>query len=343
MKNVVAFALLVLTLLSCSHNKAEHVEKAIYYWKNNVSHLELAEDSIIKTQRLTKMYVKFFEVEKNDIMGLIPVAKSKLFIYTQYNNLSIIPTVYLRNEVFIKSSRGSLDTLADNVNFLIQKYAEENFRYISTNINEYQMDCDWTPSSRDNYFYFLRRLKTLSKMRLSCTLRLYPYKYKTRMGVPPVDRAMLMCYNLINPLENHGKNSILDINELASYLSTEKYPLPLDFALPLYSWMQVYQNNKFAKVIYTDTQSIKAILRPQKKLWYEVKKDTVVNNFYLRAGDMVKIEEVSTADIHNAIELIKANVPFKDTITVSLFHLDDKQLSRYTNEELSGFYSAFIK
>jgi len=276
-------------------------------------------------------------------MGIIPVAKTGLHIYNRYDTLHIVPTVYIRNEVFLKCTRGSIDTLADNVNFLINKYVADSYRWAHEEIDEYQMDCDWTPGTKDNYFYFLKKLKALSKKKLSCTLRLYPYKYPDKMGVPPVDNAMLMCYNLVNPLENHSKNSILDINELRLYLTAKKYPVKLNVALPAYSWMQVYQNNKFVKVIYTDTKQVKRILKPEKPLWYTVTKDSVINQFYLRAGDRIKVEEVTANDIDRAIYEIKRGVALDKNITVSLFHLDEQQLSRYTNEELSGFYSAFTK
>lgn len=251
--------------------------------------MEPEEKQRLKDVGATKLYVKFFEVEKNAGMGIIPIAKSNLntSYYPGEDTLKVVPTVYLRNEVFSNTTRGELDSLAENVNFLIAKYKKENYSE-GEESGEYQMDCDWTPSTKYNYFYFLKKLKAISKKEISCTLRLYPYKYPDKMGVPPVDKVMLMCYNLINPLENHDKNSILDLKELSSYLNNHDYPLHLDVALPLYSWMHVYQNNNFSEVIYTDTKAIKSILRKEKNLWYEVKKDTVVNEFYLRAGDKVK-------------------------------------------------------
>lgn len=210
--------------------------------------------------------------------------------------------------------------------------------------DEYQMDCDWTISTKDNYFYFLKKIKELSKKQISCTLRLYPYKYPDKMGIPPVYKVMLMCYNLIDPLAKNNKNSILDVEELSAYLDTDDaYPLHLDVALPVYSWVQVYQNDHFRKVLYTDTNNIKSILKPGKPLWYEVKKDTVINNFYMRVGDKVKIEDISTADLHRAIDELKKHIRFAPDITVSLFHLDKEQISRFSHEEIKSFYSRFTE
>lgn len=341
MKTWFLFGVILTTLLSCSH-KVENVEKSFYYWKSDEWNFSEKEDSLLKKLKVNMLYVKFFEVEHSDAMGNYPISKTNLNFYRP-DSLNIVPTVYLRNSVFINASKGSLDTLADNVNFLIDKYVKEKFERLPPP-KEYQMDCDWTLKSKDNYFYFLKQLKALSKKEISCTLRLYPYKYPDKMGVPPVDKATLMCYNLINPLENHNKNSILDLEEMKQYLDTDNaYPLHLDIALPTYSWMQVYQNNQFSKVIYTDVKATKKILKPVKPLWYEVKKDTVIEDTYLRIGDKIKLEELTADNIRKAISMIKKHVKLDKNTTITLFHLDEKQLSNYSNEELSGFYSDFSK
>ncbi len=337
------FSLLIsLTFLSCS-NKIDTVENAFYYWKSDNWSFSEKEDSLIDKLKVKKLYVKFFEVDHSDAMGNFPISKTELR-FSGHNGVNVVPTVYLRNSIFINCSKGSLDTLADNVNFLTNKFWKEKIDE-EKSATEFQMDCDWTLKSKDNYFYFLKKLKSISKKQISCTLRLYPYKYPDKMGIPPVNKATLMCYNLINPLENHDKNSILDIDELKSYLDTgSKYPLHLDVALPTYSWMQVYQNNQFSQVIYADNKAVKKVLKPVKPLWFEVTKDTVINNkVYLRIGDKIKFEELTAVKIKKAIEIIKREIHFDKNTTVILFHLDEQQLSNYTNEELSGFYSDFSK
>jgi hypothetical protein len=341
MNKISLLIIVTFTFLSCA-NKIENIDRAFYYWKSDNWQLSQKEDSIRDVLKVNKLYVKFFEVDHSDAIGNFPISKTNLRIYNKSDSLNVIPTIYLKNSVF-NSSKGSLDTLADNVNFLINKYCNEKFRNTKP-ITELQMDCDWTLKTKDNYFYFLKKLKDISKKQISCTLRLYPYKYRDKMGVPPVDKVTLMCYNLMNPLESHNKNSILDLEVLNSYLNTKsKYPLPIDIALPVYSWMQVYQNNRFTNVLYTNNKEIKKILKEVKPFWFEVTKDTVVNQTYLRIGDKIKFEEISTDKIINTIELIKKNVKFEKNTTIALFHLDEQQLDNYSYEELSRFYSDFNK
>lgn len=341
MKKLILALFAGILLFSCSQ-KAEKINRAFYYWKSSNWHLNESEEKVINENDVKKLYIKFFEVEKNEIMGIVPVAKTSLSIYS-IDSIEVVPTVYIKNDVFKGISGGALDTLADNVNFLIGKYSS-NYDYRNKFIYEYQMDCDWTPSTKENYFYFLKKLRSLSGKKISCTLRLYPYKYPDKMGVPPVDSAMLMCYNLISPLEDHKRNSIFDENEFSAYLKTNNvYPLHLDIALPVFSWVQVYQNNHFTKLLYTDNLEFKKILSAQKPLWYSITKDTVINEFYLRKGDMVKIEEVSPEMLKNAIQQIKKHVMLDNEITVSLFHLDKQQLSQYSHEDIESFYSNFTE
>lgn len=341
MKKIVLFVFISCLFLGCS-NKVENVEKSFYFWKSNSWQLSDNEKARMHDLQVNKLYVKFFEVDHDENYGDFPISKTSLRYYGE-QILTIVPTVYIKNEVFKNTNEKRMDTLADNVNFLINKYTKENFEKANT-VTEFQMDCDWTLKTKDNYFYFLKKLKAISKKQISCTLRLYPYKYPEKMGIPPVDKATLMCYNLVNPLENHSKNSILDLKELGLYLNKEKkYPLHLDIALPTYSWMQVYQNNKFSKVIYDNQKEILESLKKIKPLWYEVTKDQLAGDFYLRIGDKIKYEVLTPEQINQAIEIIKKNVVFDPETTVTLFHLDEEQLSKYNDEALSDFYTNFSK
>lgn len=347
MKKILLFLPLILLLFSCE-NKVESVEKSFYYWKSdNDPYYSDKEKKILKDQDVKKLYVKFFEVDYHEEVGNLPVSKTNFNIYSYCNEndslrYNVVPTVYIKNIVFQKSTGKELDKLADNISYLIDKYTNEKLDSIK--VSEIQIDCDWTASTKDNYFYFLKKLKPIAKKQISATLRLYPYKYPDKMGVPPVDKVTLMCYNLINPLENQSKNSILDLKELESYLiPKKKYPLHMDVALPVYSWMQIYQNNNFTGVIY-DGNGLKKNLKKIKPLWYEVIKDTAVNySTYLRRGDKIKYEEINADKINKAIALIKKNTRLDENITVTLFHLDENVLNNYSHEEISRFYSDFTK
>lgn len=355
MKLLRYLALAILFILISCKSQPVKIERAFYYWKSSKYSLENEDLKYLKDNDIQKLYVKFFEVDGDSIMGLFPTAKTDLHIWnydTPYGDekqfrevmaqLEIIPTVFIKNKIFLITSTGSLDTLADNVLFLINKYYKDRIKNSSAGFREIQIDCDWTEKTKENYFYLLSKMKQLSNLNISCTLRLYPYKYREKMGIPPVDKVVLMCYNLVNPFANDDKNSILSPDELQKYLNkTAPYPLHMDIALPVFSWMQVYQNNQFAGIINPPKAEINRIFKPLKPLWYQVTSDMEFENMYLRVGDKIKTEEVTAGDIKKAISLLRENLSFDTCQTIILFHLDPQNLKQYSHETLNSFYTDF--
>lgn len=346
MKRQLFLVLLTFFLFSCKkESKVENVERAFYYWKND-SYLENPDVERLKALKAQKLYVKYFEIDYNEAMGNFPFAKNRFRSYeiNKIAGLNIIPTIYIKNEIFKFNTPKDLDVLADNIVFLIDKFNKDISEYVVAN-KEIQIDCDWTASTKEKYFYLLKKIKEISKREISCTLRLYPYKYPEKMGVPPVDKVTLMCYNLIKPLSEKEKNSILDYDEFKLYLDKPKtYPKHIDIALPIFFWSQLYQSNQFTEVLKLNSNDLKKFAKPLRPMWYEVTKDTVINSStFIRVGDKIKCEEVSKKTLRKTIQLIKENVALDATVTVSFFHIDNEGLNQYPNEVLSGFYDSFTK
>jgi len=329
--------------------------KAFYYWKNYDGFWYDSET--LDTLQVRKLYVKYFEVDYDPDLGPIPVSKTELTISrTEWDyekdkevlssnaRLNIVPTVFILNSVFKEPGLKTRE-MAKDILFLISKKHQENMQGFSSP-KEIQIDCDWTESTKKVYMRFLRELKqemkkkqSLENTQLSATLRLYAYKFPDRMGVLPVDRAMLMCYNLLTPRESGKRNSILDLEELKKYLiGADAYPIPLDVALPTYSNVQVFQNKQFKSLFYKEDSTFLSYLKPLKPPFYLISKDTLVDEVYLRKGDRLKVERVSAKQIREAIDIINREVYFEDRPTMALFHLDSDELRKYTHEELVGFY-----
>ncbi|AWG23423.1 hypothetical protein FFWV33_18745 [Flavobacterium faecale] len=349
MRKIILVSFVLSLFLSCKDkDQVVKVSPAFYFWKSN-SGLGEAESTYLKNLNVHKLYVKMFEVDYNDVQGNFPYEKNKLNSYElqKMDSVKIVPTIFIRNGIFQFNDEKKLDKLADNIVFLIDKYHKDSYdeKEIIFDYDEIQIDCDWTKSTKDKYFYLLKKIKALSGKKLSCTLRLYPYKYPDIMGVPPVDRAMLMCYNLIKPLSESGKNSILDIEELKKYLDQKtKYQLPLDVALPVFYWSQLYQNNQFVSLLPLTTKQVQSFAKEVKPLWYEVQNDTTINyETYLKAGDQIKSEEIKIGQLQEAIAVIKEKVVFDGETTISLFDLKDGTFKQFSNEEISSIYSAFSK
>lgn len=350
MKKVLLLGCISLFLFSCQkeENKNLIIEKAFYFWKGNSS---LQQDGVKGLNKLgvKKLYVKLFEVDYNEVQGNYPFEKNRLSTYEleKLDSVQIVPTIFIKNGIFQYNDEKSLDKLADNIVFLIDKYHKQEYgdSKIVFNYDEIQIDCDWTKSTKDKYFYLLKKIKSLSGKQLSCTLRLYPYKYPDIMGVPPVDKAMLMCYNLIQPLANKGQNSILDINELKKYLIEKRsYSVHLDIALPVFYWSQLYQNNRFEKLVPLTEKEVKGFAKAIKPLWYQVGKDTTINyQTYFKTGDQIKCETVSLQTLQEAVAIIKENVILDETTTISLFDLNEGTFKQFSHEEYTSLYGSFTK
>lgn len=345
MKKYLALFLLFNLFFSCQkQSKVEQVERSFYVWGS--SNFDQSVKDKLNKQKIKKLYLKYFEVTYSEAMGNFP--QDKLNVYSNdfqnIDSLQIVPTIYIKNEIFSFNKEKDLDALADNIVFLISKFNKDKLEN-KTIANEIQIDCDWTKTTREKYFYLLKKIKQLSKKEISCTLRLYPYKYPDVMGVPPVDKATLMCYNLIKPLTNKDQNSILDIKELALYLDKKRdYPIHLDIALPVFNWTQLYQNNQFAGLKQIEKSQIETFAKVVKPMWYEVQKDTTIDwSDYYRVGDQIKYEEVSTATLLQAIQLIKKNIQLDKKTTITLFSLDNGTFNKYKDEEISSFYDSFTK
>ena len=65
-----------------------------------------------------------------------------------------------------------------------------------------------------------------------------------------------MLYNLQHPMNKQTFNSIIDNKLLTSYASyIKKYPLKIDIAIPLFSWLSLFQGNNFIGLINNVTEA----------------------------------------------------------------------------------------
>ena len=351
------FLLTIIVAVSCSsqllHRNPPVIKNAFYYWKNQGYTLSTGELRQLWNNDAQRLYVKFFEVEKHPVFGAIPAAKTNVQISDRYyygdddsldkvlKSLEIVPVIYINNNVLLDIPEDSIYTLASDILFLTDKYYKERIHLPRTTWQEIQLDCDWTKITKGNYFKLLSHLKKISGKKLSCTLRLYPYKYNATMGIPPVDRVMLMCYNLNNPLQHEDKNSILEADELGEYIKgVKKYPLPMDVALPEFSWVILYQNGEFRGLIDATEDDLKNVLLNVKPMWYKVTADTVINNIFIRAGDDIKIEKADS-EIYKSVTLLKNNLNFADTAHIAIFSLNNKNKTQNDSARIHNLFAAF--
>jgi hypothetical protein len=362
------YFLIVLLVFICACGKSKKPEKvlpAYYVWKLN--ELTQSERKFLKQTNIRKLYVHVLDVDWNYLHGAVPVAQgdaqSIYYPLKSYDTFTteVIPVVFLTNKTFEQISTNDIAALAKRcVRRCIPAYDsvdvafEENHYPIfysrpSRDIfkpGEVQFDCDWTSKTKEKYFTFLSEVKKLLPpgIKTSATIRLHQYKYSEKTGVPPTDRGMLMVYNVSNPRKYSPDNSILDIQKAQPYFTdVESYPLPLDIALPAWSWCIIYRNKSFYQIENGLTEKeLKTLnfLQASGNHMYKVTKDAVFRGLFFRPGDEIKAEAISEDLLRNAGQLSKQAVG-GDTITVSLFELSQNEISNYSHETIRQVFASF--
>ena len=271
---------------------------------------------------VSRIYLRYFDVEYDEFSHSPKPTYFLDEISDEIRDMEIIPVVYLENEVLKK---GSLDSLANKIAQLVIEISTYHFK--GKEILRLQVDCDWTESTRENYFEILRSLS--KDFVLESTIRLHQIKYQNKTGIPPVKRGVLMLYNMGN-LADMEQNSILSLETTASYLnSSSTYPLPLALALPQFSQTVIKSSDDRIKLI-NDAKSKELDKNSEcfKKISqykYLTSCDTTFHGHVVRSGFEIKVEEPSVEEIIRARDLcLSSNLEIDEYI---LYHLDTKNVN----------------
>ncbi len=305
-----------------------------------------------------KIYAKYFDVVWNENENrAMPVAvidmKDSVFLQKNQGKISLIPTVFIKNQVFLnqsnKNNLNNIDTLGlDSLAMRVYKKILAKNQVCNLPVpSEIQIDCDWSKKTKTAYFYFLQQLKKqgANQLKLSATIRLHQVKYPQQTGVPPVERGMLMVYNMADVTQLRTKNSILDLDITKEYISAKaKYSLPLDVALPVFRWAAMFRGEKMLGLLnnYTEkTCKNKPFLQPLRDNWWQCTQDTVIANNYWRRGDRLRIEGGTSDEIRSIAPLVE-NLRSRDPqFTVTLFHCDSILYQYYNAENLERIYGDY--
>ena len=332
--------LLLISFFSCNEKIQERqIERSFYYWKS-VLNLTNFEKQKLDSLKVKTIYLKFFDVDWDEITKApVPVAKLQAAREELQGGITIIPVVFITNECIQKIDSSQIEKLAENIDKLIFEIRNANG---FDSIPEIQIDCDWTAATKEKYFLLLNNIKHKTQnTKLSCTIRLHQVKYVAKTGVPPVDRGLLMCYNMGNLKDPATKNSILETEELKKYISNlTNYPLLLDVAFPLFDWKVLYRNNFYTGLIQNLPENVfRNSFSTKTENRYRILKDTLLEGYELRKGDMIRDEQSDINEVLAAASEISKHL--KNTqARVSLYHLDSVILSKYTTHELESIYNS---
>lgn len=327
-------------LISCKQrHPPRNIDRSFYYWKS-VLNLNDFEKERLTTLKVKTIFLRFFDVDWDEISSsALPKAPVKIIDAAYFNTqqIKIIPVVFITNECLQKVDSVQINALANKIIGLLK--SSYNISFPQQPLNEVQIDCDWSASTKQKYFALLSVIKKSEIATLSVTIRLHQIKYLKVTGIPPADRGLLMCYNMGNLINASTKNSIIEVKELKKYINDlGAYPLPLDVGLPLFDWYVLFRNDKFKRLIKTlniNNLSIKTIDTNH----FFILKDTVINEVIFKKGDILRREESKYETILSAGKLL-SNKLSTGSIRISLFHLDSVTLKKYPTYELENIYNS---
>ena len=316
-------------LFSCKDSAK--TERGFYFWQQQFD-LSTEQQAFLEDINAGVLYMHYFDVVMMNGKPQ-PIAEIELKSMT---NLEIVPTVYITTDVFKDSSRAYLEDLAAKVAGKIKYIHGEK------PLKEIQIDCDWTAGIQEAYFYFLEAIKgKFEGVQLSATVRLYQFKYPDISGVPPVDKGLLMYYNMGNLTDYETDNSILDNTIGKSYLTKKEYPLPLDVALPNFSWSLHFRSRKFEGIRpeFTLTElKNNPLFISDKENRFIFTKDTVMYGIYYRFGDELRYEACSEDELLDAAALLNERLPAEDR-RILIYHLQHKTVK--DDEKLDAVFGVF--
>jgi hypothetical protein len=348
-------SLCLLLSFSCSQNKPKNeIKRSFYYWKTNFE-WTLADQTYIETLKISRLYVRFFDIDATHTeaqpQGVLQIENELP------KNVELVPVVYITQAAIKQAVGYQADTLAKR---LVVKIKNMLQRQGINQLAELQIDCDWTEKNQATYFLLLQKIRSTLNQKfaatqepplLSCTIRLYPMKYCKKMGIPPVDKGMLMCYNLENPTALKTKQAILSFRTAQGYLSAlSAYPLPLDVGLPLFSWAAQFRNNQFLRLLHEvkkqDLQDL-AFFKPLESNFYQVTQSIDFQGNTLIAGDILRVDEPNLPEVQATAELLnKKLLPFEHTKSsfrnVILFdYQSQKTAKQFAKSEINKLYQCF--
>lgn len=329
----------LLFLFACSDDRpTETFKPSIYYWRSDVV-LDQQDSLKLDSLGIERMYVHYFDIKVHeDKLKPVSVVEWKSLPPA---HLEIVPVVYITNGAM----RFLPDTAAETLALHVFTKIEKINTLLGRPVPEIQMDCDWTPETGSTYFRFLRALKILCESKnwvLSATIRLHQIKFPEKTGIPPVDRGMLMYYNMGEVSDINETNSILNMEKAMLYTDKlHEYPLELDLALPLFSWVVQFRGNDLQNLRSSWRRSAleeDSLFVKESEFWYVARDNGLFKGQYIVKNDRFRIEEISPGMNLEIINHLSSRWKTRP-VNLSLFHYNPYEIENYACNRIKEIYS----
>lgn len=337
------YTLIIALLVSCNSQGKRTLDEqnSFCYWKTTFT-FDDSDNNIWKQTSADHMYIRYFDVGWDAISKQAKPISTILASKDSLPCKHITPAVFFSNNVFEKSTKEQLDTLATRIKSRIEQtdeqFATQDF---ASKYSEILIDCDWSKGTKDKFFYFIEKLKAaIPEKEITTTLRLWQYKNPTVAGTPPVKRVLLMCYNLQAANEYDIENSIVTLDEIKKYVTGVSYPLKTDIALPIFSWGVIFRNKEFKGVIrnasvenYSNNKQYTQIADNR----FRLNEEMVIGDFFARPGDEIRIEALSKKELRELSQYLLSEIKTDKYSRITFFAWDTNYIP---TDEIKNIYTS---
>lgn len=334
--------LIAVLILSLTYSCKKPASRSFYYWKS-VFRLSQSERKVFKELEIKNLYIRFFDIAPDESSGKpIPIAKisfaDKIPMHSR-----VVPVVYIVNKTLLTANNESAIDLASKLLKQVESMASAN----KISFDELQVDCDWTDKTHSAYFGLLYNLKSqlnAKGRKLSATIRLHQIKYKNITGIPPVDRGMLMYYNMGKISADAVGNSVFNTKDAAKYINyLPNYPLELDLALPAFSWGIHIRKGRVIELLNTMNSSNFSSNKDFNALSadvYTANHSFLYHGCYFMKDDVVKVEEITPDQCLTAANQVRGSLS-KQVGTIAIYHLDSLVISHFEKRDFERVFNRF--
>ena len=339
-----ALILFIISFMGCEERKATIIP-SVLRWRNGYG-LAGEEHQAMERTKVQRVYFKLLDIGWDPANGAHPV--SSVEVPSEWGDHSrtrgpwtdqveFVPCIYITNSTFEKLDAAGTDDLAQN---LLRKLRME----CPEKIHGVMLDCDWTPTTKDRFFQLTVSMNDSLQVPVIATIRLHQYADPGKTGVPPADRGMLMVYN-VGRLQDRGDvNSIFDEATATPYFANAKpYPLPLDLALPAFSWGAQFRKGRFLGILQeeqVDEAIRRGLLHDPKdgSMQVIVEDNEILPELHL--GDEVRVERIMQEQITQAAQLAK-NAVNSDTVAIAFFEVGARSFLTLDTAFVNRTYGSF--
>lgn len=297
---VVCFLLPMGLTLSCSKPKPMPTTvRSVYYWSTTLS-MDSVKTAFMRNYDISRMYIRYFDVVADQSGRAVPNATLK-FATAVPQGIDVVPTVFVMPEC-LRQDRSRLASL------IVKRVVQMNETNDVYNVNEIQIDCDWTRSTRLLYYEFMRAMMRechSRHLKLSSTIRLH----QLAQTPPPADRGVLMMYNTGDATDIRCHKPILDMHDAVPYLPRlNDYKLKLSTAYPIFTWRILFRGGRFVGFIHNDGE------------------------YPILPSDSIALRQPSAADIIEAVNVIGIRRPDANN-EIILFDLNNHNINRLKHKD----------